>query len=228
MQNTDLGEKARSFGVSLAKKDIVKVPILRVGAAFDESTSMRPEIEDGRLQSAFNQTMGITVKFDDNAELDCLAFNDECRRIGVATPANFETFVERKLRAGGSTRYAPIVTETVDMFFSKRRAPGLKGLFGGGTTDMTPALMMVLTDGDNDRNDNPELDRALGLAQRYPLFFQFVGIGRSPDKFPTIRRLAKTFPNVGEVYLPRFDMPDSQVYDQIASDSLVGWLRQFQ
>lgn len=227
MEKVSLSKKAETFRVSLAKKDILQAPTVRVGAAFDESKSMEEEIADGSLQSAFDQTMGITIEFDDNGELDCLAFNHRCRQIGVATRSNFETFVRRNLTANGSTCYAPIVEETMRMFFSPQRAPGLKGLFGGRKTDMTPALMMVLTDGQNDRDDNRNLDLALGLAQRYPLFFQFVGIGGTRDKFPTIRRLAQTFPNVGEVYLPRFDMPDSEVYDQIVTDRLVGWLKQF-
>jgi hypothetical protein len=227
MQKIDLSKKAESFRVSLAKKDILKAPTVRVGAAFDESTSMKRDIAEGRLQAAFNQTMGITIEFDDNGELDCLAFNDRCRRIGVATADNFERFVDRNLTADGSTCYAPIVEQTLAMFFSPQRAPGIRGLFGKRTSDMTPALMMVLTDGQNDTDDNPKLDRALALAQRYPVFFQFVGIGGTREKFPTIRRLAKTFPNVGEVYLPRFDMPDSEVYDQIVTDRLVGWLKQF-
>lgn len=227
MEKIDLSKKAESFRVSLAKKNILKAPTLRVGAAFDESTSMKGEIADGRLQAAFNQTMGITVEFDDNGELDCLAFNHLCRRIGVATRANFDTFVRRNLKASGTTCYAPIIDETLKMFFAPQKAPGLKGLFGGTVTDTTPALMMVLTDGQNDRDDNRNLDHVLGLAQRYPLFFQFVGIGKTPDDFPTIKRLAKTFPNVGEVYLPRFDMPDSEVYDQIVTDRLVAWLKQF-
>ena len=227
MQKIDLSKKAESFRVSLAKKDILKAPTLRVGAAFDESESMKRNIAEGKLQAAFNQTMGITIEFDDNGELDCLAFNNRCRRIGVATPDNFERFVDRNVTAGGSTCYAPIVRETLSMFFSSQRAPGIRGLFGKKVSDMTPALMMVLTDGQNDRDDNHELDMMLGLAQRHPVFFQFVGIGGAKEKFPTIRRLAKTFPNVGEVYLPRFDMPDAEVYDQIVTDRLVGWLKQF-
>lgn len=227
MEKVSLGKKAEIFRVSLAKKDIIEVPTIRVGAAFDESKSMEGEIADGSLQAGFNQTMGITIEFDDNGELDCLAFNHQCRQIGVATQDNFETFVRRKLHATGSTCYAPIVDETLRMFFSSKKAPGIKGLFGRKVTDMTPALMMVLTDGQNDHDDNRKLDVALGLAQRYPLFFQFVGIGGTRDKFPTIRRLAQTFPNVGEVYLPRFDMPDAEVYDQIVTDRLVGWLKQF-
>lgn len=227
MSKVDLSKKAESFRVSLAKKDILKAPTLRVGAAFDESTSMTRDIADGSLQAAFNQTMGITIEFDDNGELDCLAFNDRCRRIGVATPENFDDFVARELTADGSTCYAPIVEETIAMFFSSQRAPGIRGLFGKKVADMSPALMMVLTDGQNDTDDNPKLDRMLAVAQRYPVFFQFVGIGRTRDKFPTIQRLARTFPNVGEVYLPRFDMPDSEVYDQIVTDRLVGWLKQF-
>jgi hypothetical protein len=223
----DLSKKAETFRVSLAKKDIVKAPTLRVGAAFDESTSMTDDIANGNLQSAFNQLMGVSIEFDDNGELDCLAFHHACRRLGVATPENFEDFVRRRLRANGSTRYAPIVEETVSMFFESRRAPGIRGLFGGRDVDGSPALMMILTDGANDADDNGPLDRALALAQRHPVFFHFVGVGGTREKFPTIRRLAQTFPNVGEVYLPRFDMSDEQIYDQLVTDRLVGWLKQF-
>ncbi|MFZ3481898.1 VWA domain-containing protein [Sphingomonas sp. 3-13AW] len=223
----DLSKKAASFRVSLAKKNILKAPTLRVGAAFDESGSMAGKIGGGSLQEAFNQIMGVTIEFDDNGELDCLAFNHKCRAIGVATPANFAGFVSRHLNATGSTCYAPIVRMSTEMFFSPQRAPGIRGLLGGKVYDTSPALMMVLTDGQNDGDDNHNLDRALADAQRLPIFFHFVGVGADKRSFPTIGRIADKFPNVGEVYLPRFDMPDTEVYEQIVTDRLVDWLRKF-
>ena len=218
----DLTKKAEAVGVSLAKKGINKAPVMRVGAALDVSTSMIPMIP-AKLQKAFDQLMGVSIKFDDNGELDIFAFNHKCWRVGTATVANHADYVRRNLKADGSTNYSPIVIEAVKFFLAKKG--GFLGM--GGKVDRTPVLMMVLTDGGIDRQDEAETLAQLRAISDEPIFFHLVGVGGGEGSFPTIKRLAKALDNVGEVYLPSFEMTDEAIYDQLISDKLVAWLRKF-
>lgn len=216
----DLAKKAAAVGVSLAKKGINKAPVMRVGAALDVSTSMVPMIPT-KLQKAFDQLMGVSIKFDDNGELDIFAFNHKCWYVGTATVDNHADYVKRKLRADGSTNYSPIIVE-VRRFFLARKG----GLFGlGGKVDRTPVLMMILTDGGIDPDDEARTLAELRALSDEPIFFHLVGVGRGKGSFPAIGRLAAALDNVGEVYLPDFEMTDEAIYDQLVSDKLVAWLR---
>lgn len=219
----DLNKKAEAVGVSLAKKGVHTAPIMRVGAALDVSTSMDSQIPTA-LQKAFDQLMGVSIRFDDNGELDIFKFNHKCSYVGTATVQNHADYVRRNLKADGSTNYSPIIIEARKFFLEKKKG----GLFGlGGKIDRTPVLMMVLTDGQIDREDEAKTVRELRAISNEPMFFHFVGVGGGKGSFPTINRLAKDLDNVGEVYLPKFDMSDEAIYEQLISDKLVAWIKRF-
>lgn len=152
-------------------------------------------------------------------------FNHACQYVGTATPANHADYVARKLRPSGSTNYSPIVIEAGRFFFKKKG-----GLFGtpiGAKVDRSPVLMLILTDGGIDSRDEDKTVREIKALADQPIFFHFVGVGGQKGQFPSIARLANQLTNVGEVYLPRFDMPDEEIYEQLISDKLVEWIKRF-
>jgi hypothetical protein len=225
--NFDLQKKAAQINTILLDKGIKNAPTMRVGIALDISGSMGNIIGSGALQKAFNQMMGVSVKFDDNGELDVFKFDTSCTYVGTSEPVDgdYDRFVEKNgIRAYGGTSYAPIVAEATRFFFQPKKKGGFLG-FGGTTepADNTPVLMLVLTDGEP--SDAREAERALAAAQNQPIYFHFVGVGAGGRRaFPTIAHLADALPNVGEVYLENFNMPDSEVYNQLICDELVEWI----
>lgn len=227
VKNFDLSKKVEKLDRFLLTKGLRTAPTMRVGLAADISGSMSSIIRNGDLQKAFSQLMAPAVKFDDNGELDVFKFDDRCEYVGTATPENFDDYVERKgIRARGGTSYAPIITETLKFFFGAGEAPkkGLLGMFSKSaapTTDNSPVLVLIVTDGEC--GDRAQTERALVEAQKYNIYFHFVAVGGA--SFGTIKYLADKLPNVGDVYLRDFGLSDDEVYEQLISDELVGWIK---
>lgn len=248
MSKFDLQKKAEVIDRFLLAKGVAKAPIMRVGAALDISGSMdmdtrRPEttriISSGKLQKALNQLMGAAMRFDDNGELDVFKFDTMCEYVGTATPSNYENYISKQgIRARGGTAYSPIVAAAQKFFFGggAPAQPAKKRLFGfGGSTpavpatggDNTPVLMLVITDGEISQSDRAETNAQLQRAESTPIYYHYVGVGGTRKDFPSIAFLADERPNVGEVYLPSFDLSDDEVYAQLICPELIEFIAKF-
>lgn len=212
----DLNKKKEAVNTILLTKGVSKAPIMRVGAALDISGSMESIIIRGDLQRALNQLMGVAMSFDDNGQLDVFKFDTRCDYVGTADDKNFENFVNKNnIAARGGTAYAPIIEQSLKFFFKG-------GLFK--KADDSPVLMLIITDGEpNDGYAN--IKRVLEQAQSKNIYFHLVGVGGTRNNFPTIARLADDLPDVGEVYLPRFDLSDEEVYSQLICDELIDFVK---
>ena len=147
------------------------------------------------------------------------------RSVDTATPNNYTTFInDKRIAARGGTAYAPIVNAAIDYYFAAKKSGGFLG-FGKKTetTNNTPVLLLIYTDGEPG-DGYATIKRALEAAQAHPIYFHFIGVGGTRNNFPTNARLADDLPNVGEVYLPRFDMSDDEIYEQVICDELVQWI----
>ncbi len=229
IMSIDLEKKAERIGVILAKKGIKKAPVMRVGVALDISGSMYSIIRSGLLQTAFNQMMGVSVKFDDNGELDVFKFDTRCDYVGTSRPVtgDYDKFISNNnITDRGGTSYAPIVDSAIKFFFQEKKSSGFLG-FGKKSEpeDNTPVLMLILTDGEP--NDASTTAKVMENCKDKPIYFHMVGIGGGRESFPTIAKLADDLPNVGEVYLPRIDMSDDEIYEQLICDELIEWIANF-
>lgn len=235
MASIDLEKKADLVGAILLDKGVVRAPVMRVGVAIDVSYSMEPlfAVKSGgksggflgfgkssdtggisAVQNAFNQLMGVAVKFDDNGELDVFQFDTNCDYVGTSKPetGDYDQFIKNnRIAPRGGTKYAPIIRETMKFFFQG--------------DDTTPVLMLILTDGEP--SDPREVEAAMTNATEQPIYFHMVGINGSRSSFPTIAKLADALPNVGEVYLPRLDMSDQEIYSQLICDELIEFVAKF-
>ena len=228
-----LQKRAENVGISLKKKGINVAPIMRVGLAVDCSGSMSHLYKSGAVQNAFEQIQGVALTFDDNGELDNFAFENHCTYVGTSTSENYEGYVNRNFGPRGGTNYSPIIIEVEKFFFKGETVETKKvgGFFGIGAKTVKnvipannmPVLMIVLTDGEP--GDLAETRRELQKHADANIYWHFVGIGGTRHSFPSIAKLADEFDNVGEVYLPRLDMTDSEIYDQLICDELVEWIK---
>jgi hypothetical protein len=219
----DLEKKSEKISIILDKKGIKNAPVLRVGIAYDVSYSMT-QFSETQRQQAFNQMMGVAAKFDDNGELDVFKFDNSCSYVGTSKPdkGDYDTYLKRKgIVPSGGTSYKPIVAEAIKFFFG---GGGLGGMFSKavGKTSDVPVLMLIITDGEP--GDAAEAMRAMQEASDKPIYFHMVGIGGERKNFPTIAKMADALDNVGEVYLPRFDMTDDELYPQLICDELIEFL----
>jgi hypothetical protein len=248
MPSIDLEKKSELVGKILLDKGVRQAPVLRVGVALDISGSMSSLYRASRgpsaVQNAFNQLMGVAVKFDDNGELDVFKFDDRAEYVGTSKPdaGDYDRYIERNgIGVRGGTNYVPIVDEAMRFFFGKGTAAPApkKGIFGGmfgksdpiapaddnGNGDNTPVLMLVLTDGEP--SDRRQIEQRLAETTGDPVYWHFVGINGNRSSFPTIAKLADALPNVGEVYLPRLDMSDQEIYSQLICDELIEFVAKF-
>lgn len=230
----DLKKKSEAIGRILLTKGITTAPIMRVGIAIDISGSMQGMLREsaGRssvVQTAFDQMMGVAVKFDDNGELDVFKFDTRCEYVGTSSPTNYANYIsDNGITARGGTAYS-VIAESANEFFFK---PKSTGFFGFGKKSAEPAndmpvLMIILTDGEPASETYSQVLRAFQESQGKNIYFHLVGVGGSRNDFPTIARLADALPNVGEVYLPRLDMSDEAIYEQLICDELVEWVGKF-
>jgi hypothetical protein len=224
----DLEKKAAKVNNFLLAKGVKDAPTMRVAVALDVSASMSSIIRSGALQAAFNQLMGVAVKFDDNGELDVFKFDHNCEYVGTSKPkkGDYDVFVSKRgIRPAGGTNYAPIVDEAMKFFFAPQKKGGFLGMGGTTVTDNSPVLMLIVTDGEP--SDARKTEVAMRNAENQPIYFHMVGVGGTRSSFRTIAHLADELDNVGEVYLPKLDMSDEDIYEQLICDELIEFVGKF-
>lgn len=233
----DLEKKAPRALVSLAKNARVVLEkrglaahTAAVGLCLDISGSMKGLFQSGLVQRLIERIMGLGLNFDDNGAIDVFAFGVDAHDLGEFKAHEFEGAARKIIGTTGleaGTQYAPAIRIVLQHYGF--RSNGLfSRLFGGGkpTPWQQPVYMLFVTDGEN--SDPEETIKAMAEASRFPLFFQFVGIGGGDFSF--LRRLDSMQgrfldnANFFEVRDPTA-MPESDLYDLLMSE-YPGWVLQ--
>jgi hypothetical protein len=239
-----LAAKAEKVEFILLSKGIKNPPIMRVVAALDISGSMAEEYatRGGKacmVQAALDQLLGISIKFDDNGEIDMWKFDDRSDYVGVCTPDDFGDYIAKNnIGVRGGTAYSPLINDIVDRMFvsgareTKTTGGGFFG-FGKKTVEQVtppsnvPVLALIITDGEPAGDRRSAIDKALQAAASHPIYFQFVGVTDRPETLTTIVDLADKYDDVGSIILSGFHLSDDEVYRQLFSDELINWVSKF-
>jgi hypothetical protein len=148
----------------------------RVALALDISVSMRRMFEAGTVQRVCERLLALGVKFDDNGAVDIFLFGNNHYDVGELSEENFYGFVEREItgqyRLEGKTNYAGVINQIVEKYTTE---PG------------DPAYVLFITDGDN--HDKAEAEEVIVKASKFPIFWQFVGIGGRRSTFEFLDKL---------------------------------------
>jgi hypothetical protein len=239
-----LEKRAEKIGIILAKNNIVKVPPVRVGLALDVSGSTSGLYNSGIMQETVDRLLAVSLKFDDNGELDMWAFDDEHTQLETATPNDYHTYLENKLlnesnvSLWGGTNYAGALKSMVDFWFGapkveKKSGGWLKNIFSSHDDATTPdaatealhklpAMGLLVTDGE--ASDKHEAENVLRDSQKYNVYWQMVGVGPA-HHFEFLQRMADKYPNVGFVNLTSLDQTDDEIYSQLIAEEFIGWLK---
>ncbi|MFL2450409.1 VWA domain-containing protein, partial [Bacillus thuringiensis] len=111
---------------------------------------------------------------------------------GEANESNIENFTNnvflKKVRVSGGTWYTPAMKAVVEKVESENKEKGFfKKLFGkkdnNGFDKNLPTLVFFMTDGANHWDDREPAKEYLKEISDKPIFWQFVGIGRSSMPF---------------------------------------------
>lgn len=144
----------------------------RVAVVMDYSGSMDTLYYNGTVQSILERLLPLALKFDDNGELETWIFDSSFHRLNDININNYFNYLKNenvlKKYDMGSTYYAPVMADVVKKY-TKESPSNL------------PTLVLFLTDGDN--FDKSETKKILSQASKYPIFWQFVGIGKHDYKF---------------------------------------------
>jgi hypothetical protein len=147
----------------------------QVALALDISASMSEFFHRGIVQQVVERILALSVKFDDNGAIDIFLFGARDYSVGELQEADFFGYVDRVIRPSysleGATRYAGVIQRIVEHYAKPENQ----------ISKPDPAYVLFVTDGDN--NDHKETEQALISASSKPIFWQFVGIGKSNFQF---------------------------------------------
>lgn len=184
-QLVSLAKKAR---VSLEKKGL-SAHVASVGLCMDISASMSRVFENGTVQTIIERVMGLGLNFDDNGAIDIFSFGENAHDLGELLPEEFKdasAWILGQTPFEGSTQYAPAINCIMKHYgyMDGEKNSIFGSLFGKKESRSPvsyPAYILFITDGDN--FDKAATERAIKAASHYPVFFQFIGIGRMTFQF---------------------------------------------
>lgn len=238
----NLNKRAEKVGIILAKRGLTKIPPVRVGVALDVSGSTESMYSHGVIQETFDRLLAVSLKFDDNGELDTWAFSNQSTQLETASADDEGTFITEQVinNTGikgkwGGTNYAPCWSAVVEFYFPSKVAEaaksifsGMKSLFGGAkpaasAASTLPAMLLFVTDGDN--QDKTPSRTFMETASANPkMYFHMVGVGAA-HQFGFLEELADKYDNVGFVNLASLSISDDQLYEKLITQEVVEWVK---
>ncbi|MEY9841539.1 VWA domain-containing protein [Streptacidiphilus sp. EB103A] len=166
----DLTKRA---AVSLEKRGLSE-HTARVALCLDISGSMGGLYRSGKVQSLVERVLALGLRFDDNAEVDVFLFGARGHEAGSVGMDSYQGWTDRMLqqwRLEGGTDYAAAMELIRQQYF------GSADLRHKPISDRQPVYVMFVTDG---HTTSEAATKAHVLSSSYePLFWQFMGIGRS-------------------------------------------------
>ncbi|MFF4296744.1 VWA domain-containing protein [Streptomyces vinaceus] len=208
----------KSAGISLRKHGLEGVRAA-VYLVLDHSGSMRPYYRDGTVQAFADRVLGLSAHLDDG-RVPAVFFStgiDAVEEIPLAGHQGRIAEIASRLGHMGKTAYDAAMEAVIDHYLDS------------GAAD--PALVVFQTDGGP--LDKTAAERYLCKAARLPLFWQFVGFGRTRStQFDFLRRLdelpvpqRRVVDNAGYFHAgpdPR-EVPDSVLFDRLVME-FPSWL----
>jgi uncharacterized protein YegL len=188
---TNMVNLQKEAKVVLVKKEIFG-ELANVIGVMDISPSMDTDFSNGTVQQTFERLLGVGMNLDANKSIEVFAFNHDVQYVGEANESNIENFTNnvflKKVRISGGTWYTPAMKEVVKKVESENEEKGFfKKLFARKNADGfdkdLPTLVFFVTDGANHWDDHGPAKAYLREISNKPIFWQFVGIGRSSMPF---------------------------------------------
>lgn len=162
--------------ISLAKEEITKVCLTKkplqnlvanVAIALDYSGSMDSLYSNGTVQDTLEKLLPLAMTFDDNETMEVWRFGNSCKRLNDLTLNNVSGYLENENSncPNEGTNYAPVIKDIVKTYKKNK----------------IPAYIIFITDGDN--FDKEATSEIIKEASKYPIFWQFVGVGSASFNF---------------------------------------------
>lgn len=147
----------------------------RVALCLDFSGSMRNLYKNGTVQAIIERILPIAMQFDDDGEMELWLFDNGFRHLEPINLKNYYGYVEKNIIGKwhmGGTEYAPVINDIKKTYIDKNPAK-------------ISNYVIFITDGDN--SDKPATTSTIKEVSKYPIFFEFIGIGG--DRFSYLEKL---------------------------------------
>ncbi len=166
---------AKKASVSLAKAGLADHQA-RVALCLDISASMGAFYDDGLVQKLAERILALGCRFDDDGAIDVFLFGENAHQAPALSVDEFRGYVDRvveKYPLEGGTNYAKVMQIIRAAYFKDAK---------GGARDKpapaaVPVYVMFVTDGDTVAKE--KVEQQVRWSSYEPLFWQFLGIGKS-------------------------------------------------
>ncbi len=175
-------EKEAPHLVSLVKKvgvSLDKVGLgqhrARVALCLDISGSMHKLYSSGKISRFAERILALAARFDDDGELDVFLFGENAHQPPPMQLANSQAYIQRitqQYPLEGGTDYAQAMS-----LIRRHYYPTSSATQKQPQKDRLPVYVMFLTDGQT--SNEREAERQIIEASYEPIFWQFMGIGKS-------------------------------------------------
>lgn len=119
-EKISLVKRQENLKISLKKNRIAEGIVLRVANALDRSGSMNGLYRRGVVSEFVGKLLPFGMQFDDNAQIDMWAFNNDSVELPPATADVYDDYVGKCMRnvsIQGGTSYAPVIQDIYDEYF---------------------------------------------------------------------------------------------------------------
>jgi stress response protein SCP2 len=197
--------------VKTAKVSLEKVGLgshrAKVALCIDISGSMSSLFKSGKIQAFAERILALGCRFDDDGEIDVFLFGADVHQppaMGLGNAKDYVRTLMDHYQLEGDTRYGKAI-EAIRRFYF----PGNGGGAAAGVSRAdVPVYVMFLTDGST--SDKPFTQKQLRWASYEPIFWQFIGIGKSSKS----RKLLPGIGGPGQFeFLERLDTLDGRLID---------------
>jgi hypothetical protein len=207
---------AKAAAVSLEKRSL-QTTVARVGVVLDASRSMHQQYKGGRVQALLERVLPLAMHFDDDGRFEVWAFDTEPKELDAVAAHNIQGYVETthggwRKWYGGANDEPKVMRRVIDYY---RRDPGAP-----------PAYVLFVSDGGVHKNT--EIKNLMIEAARYPIFWQFMGLGGK--NYGILERLdtmtGRVVDNCGFFAIDDLhDLSEGQLYDRLLHE-FPDWLRE--
>ncbi len=174
---------AKKAAVSLAKKGLQEHRA-KVALCLDISGSMAGLYQSGKIQRFAEKVLALGTRFDDDGDIDVFLFGRQAHDVGTMDIGNCRGFVDGLLGSHpleGGTYYAEAMRLVRSFYFPDARG----GRRQQPVRSLLPTYVMFLTDGET--MDKPKTQEQIMWAAYEPIFWQFIGIGKS-NRTPSVAK----------------------------------------
>lgn len=227
---------AKKLDIKLEKINLSKLKA-KVAVVFDASGSMYDSYESGAVQELLERILLLALRFDDDGDFETWFFAEHFRQFPSVNLDNYKGYIDVcRQRPRSPSRNKGFFAKVADnlrfqdiipqLGFVNNEAPVIAAVLNFYQNTDLPVYVLFVSDGGV--HDNARIKQMITDASRYPVFWQFLGLGGSNygilEKLDTLS--GRYVDNANFFAVDRLSsMSDDELYDSMLAEFPL-WLRE--